>query len=187
MWQPAPMRFLPAQVELNNRIRAILMNHNRWVRVLIGRILYNINSNAQSVVQERLNTISNELTSLFTQYYGAETAKRVQELYTRYTQAVAALAHEYQENDMEGATEQRAILYGVADDIAHLAVNINRFWDFAIMQTILRELVNTTEDQITSIMTGNFIEDADQYDSFMDQAARLADEMTYGMLKQFQL
>ena len=187
MWQPAPMRFLPAQVELNNRIRSILMNHNRWIRVLIGRILFNINSGAQDIVQQRLGTISVGLTDLFVQYYGKETAQRIQELYSRYTQAVASMAHGYAVNDTQGATEQRDLLYGVADDLAHLAANINRFWDFATMQTILRELVNTTEDQIISIMTGNFIEDADKYDSFMDQAARLADEMTYGMLKQFQM
>ena len=187
MWQSVPMRFLPAQVELNNRIRSILMNHNRWIRSLITRIVFNIDSNAQAIVQQRLDKISNDFEELFAQYYGEETAKRIQELYIRYTQAVAAMAHEYRENDAQGATEQRNILYGTADDISHLASSINRFWDFAIMQSILRELVNTTEDQIISIIGSNFIEDADKYDSFMDQAARLADEMTYGMLKQFHM
>lgn len=187
MWQPATMRFLPAQVELNNRIRTLLMNHNRWTRVLIGRILFNINSGAQDIVQQRLSTISGGLNDLFAQYYGKETAQRIQDLYNRYTQAVAAMAHAYRVSDTQGAAEQRILLYSTSDDLAHFAANINRFWDFAIMQTIIRELVNSTEDQIISMMTGNFIEDADQYDNFMDQAARLADELTYGMLRQFEL
>lgn len=187
MWQPVSMRILPAQVELNNKIRKLLMKTNRWTRVMISRILYNINSDSQAIVQQRFNTISKELADLFTQYYGKETASQIQELFARYIQAVAAMAHDYRENDPQAATEQRAILYTVADDIAHKASSINRYWDFAIVQTILRELSNTIEDQMISMMTGDFAHDADKYDSFMDQAERLADELTYGMLKQFQM
>ena len=38
MWQPNLTRYLPAQVELSNTIRRIVMDHNRWVRTLISRI-----------------------------------------------------------------------------------------------------------------------------------------------------
>ena len=188
MWQPNPIRYLPAQVELANTIRRILIDHTRWVRALIGRIIFNIGGQVgRKAVEERLEQISSRLADLFADYYGEEFGKRVQETYHDYTNHAELMIEAYRDNNLNAAAEHRRILYGIADEFAQLAAGINRYWDFATMQIIIRDLVNTTEEQISSIISADFEQDADAYDNFTDQSYRLADGLTYGILRQFQV
>lgn len=188
MWQPNPIRYLPAQVELSNTIRRILIDHTRWVRTLVSRIIFHIGGQAgRKAVEERLEQISGRLADLFAEYYGEEFGNKVQETYHNYINHVTQMIEAYRDNNLVSAAEHRRILYGIADEFAQLATHINRYWDFATMQIVIRDLVNTTEAQILSIISADFEQDAEAYDNFMDQAYRLADELTYGILRQFQV
>lgn len=188
MWQPNLTRYLPAQVELSNTIRRIVMDHNRWVRTLISRIIFNIGGQSgRKAAEDRLEQISGKFADFFAEYYGEDFGKKVQENYRSYIQHIELMIEAYRDNNPDAAAEQRSILYGIADEFANLASHINRYWDFATMQIIIRELVNTTEEQILSIVYGDYMQDAEKYDNFMDQAYRLADELTYGILRQFQV
>ena len=188
MWRPNPIRYLPAQVELSNTIRKILMDHSRWVRTLVARTIFNIGGQAgRDAAEERLEQISSRLAVLFADYYGEDFGKEVQDTYRNYITHIGLMIEAYRDNNMDVVAQQRNILYGIADEFANLASHINRYWDFATMQILIRELVNTTEEQIKSIIHGDYMQDAQAYDNFMDQAYRLADELTYGMLEQFQV
>lgn len=186
--QPFTGKFLPGQVELSNTIRELWVDNNRWIRALISRILFNIGGQeGREAVEIRLAQIGNDFGNLFAQYYGEEVGQNVRANYLRYIDALGLLIEAYRDNDLAAATAQRQILYEIADELARELSRINRYWDMPTLQILLYEMINDTENQIISILAGDYVKDIEQYDSFMEQAYRISDEVTYGMLRQFQL
>lgn len=183
MGQPPVIRFLPGQVELSNTIRKLWVDNNRWIRALIISIVFNLRN--REAIEVRLEKIADAFAGLFTQYYGQNIGDRVRENYLRYIQNLEMMIEAYRDNNLEGVAQQRQVIYGIADELAQEYSQINRYWDMATMQILLHELLDATESQIMSITSGDFAKDIEECDRFMEQAYRLADELTYGMLRQF--
>ena len=185
--QPFTGKRLPGQVELSNMIRRLWVDNNRCVRTLISRILFDIGGQeGKEAVEIRLAQIASDFGNLFAQYYGEEVGHDIRVNYLRYIDALESLIEAYRDNDLAAATMYRRILYGIADELAREYSQINKYWDMPTLQILLYELINDTEDQIISILAGDYVKDIEEYDAFMEQAYRIADELTYGMLKQFQ-
>lgn len=185
--QPFTGKFLPGQVELSNTIRRLWVDNNRWIRTLISRILFNIGGReGRESVEIRLAQIASDFGNLFAQYYGEEVGHNIRVNYLRYIDALELLIEAYRDNDLAAATTQRQILYGIADELAREYSKINKYWDMPTLQILLYELINDTENQIISILAGDYVKDIEEYDAFMEQAYRISDELTYGMLRQFQ-
>lgn len=183
MGQPPVGRLLPSQVELSNTIRRLWVDSNRWIRAFIISIIFNLGN--REAIEARLGQIADAFAGLFTQYYSQQVGDRVRENYLRYVQNLELMTEAYRDNNLEAVAEQRKVLYGIADELAQEYSRINRYWDMATMQILLHELVDATERQIMSITAGDFVSDIEANDKFMEQAYRLADELTYGMLRQF--
>ncbi len=185
MWQTGRTQYLLNQVALSNSIRRLWVNNNQWIRALIFSILYGIGD--QQAIEERLRQNAEEFATLFAQFYGQETANRIRENYVRYVQALTRMIEAYRDNDISTIATQREVLYQVADELAQIYSEINRYWDRATLQILIYELVNFTENQIMRTVGGDFAQSIQEYDEFMEQGYRLSDELTSGILRQFQV
>lgn len=185
MWQTGKTQYLLNQVALSNSVRRLWVNHNIWLRALMFSIIYGIGD--REAVEERLRQNADEFTTLFAQFYGQDTGNRIRENYLRHVQNVARLIEAYRDNDVSAITDARTDLYQTGDALAQIYSEINRFWDRATLQAYIDELINLTENQIARIVNGDFSQSIQEYDQFMEQGYRLSDELTFGMLKQFQV
>ena len=185
MWQTGRTQYLLNQVALSNSIRRLWVNNNQWIRALIFSILYGIGD--QQAIEERLRQNAEEFATLFAQFYGQDSANRVRENYVRYVQALARTIEAYRDNDVSVIATQREVLNQIADELAQLYSDINRYLDRATVQAFLYELVDLTESQIMRILGGDFAQSIQEYDEFMEQSYRISDELTAGILRQFQV
>lgn len=185
MWQTARTQYLLNQVALSNSIRRIMVSNNQWIRALIFSILYGRVD--QQAIEQRLVQNANELGMLFAQFYGQETGNRVRDNYLTYLQNLGKMIEAYRDNDLSAVATQRKRLNQNANSFAQLLSGINRYWDLAALEALIAELVNLAESQILRIMSGEFTQSIQEYDEFMNQAYRLSDELTTGMLRQFQV
>ncbi len=185
MWQTSRTQYLLNQVALSNSIRRLWVDNNQWVRALIYSIIYGIGD--QQAIEERLRQNGEEFATLFSQFYGQEVGNRIRNNYVRYVQALVRMIEAYRDNDVSTIATQREVLNQIAAELAQLYSEINRYWDLATLQTLIYELVDLTENQIMRTVSGDFSRSIQEYDEFMEQAYRVSDELTYGILRQFQV
>lgn len=175
---------LPSDVELSNTIRRRWMDLAVWLRSFIYSKMLNLNN--QQAVRNRLNKISDEADLFYTQYYGPDIGFSVKSIYQNYFDHVQEMIESFKGNTV--STEQHLqSMYKTADDLAELLSKVNRYWDKETVRTLLYVLVDKTERQIEDIVKGRYDDEVASYDEYIDQTYRIADEFTYGMLKQFRI
>ncbi len=185
IWPTGTNQYLLNQVALSNSIRRIWVNNNQWIRALIYSILFQLGD--QDAIEARLEQNAGDLAALFAQFYGQGVGNRIRQNYLIYIHALTALIEAYRNNDSSAIADQRQTLYEVSDQFAQILSEINRYWDRATLQAVIYELVNFTETQILRILAGDYAQSIQEYDEFMDQAYHFSDDLTFGILKQFQV
>ncbi len=180
-----PERFLPMQVELSNSIRRSWMDLARYLRSLI--LSYTLNLGNQAAIEERLKGIATGAQTQFSQFYGPQVGDRIKQIYLDYFHSVHELIKAYLANNQEDIRLYRELMYGNADEVSQLLASVNRYWDRATLQAMLYVLVNDTEKQIANLVSGNYVQDVESYDEYVDEIYRISDELTYGLFQQFRI
>jgi len=161
------------------------MDITQWLKSLIYSEILNLGN--LEAIKKRLTQTSDEADLFYTLYYGPEVGYSVKLIYQSYYDHVQAMVDAYKENDMTLINQQRNLLYKDADELAKLLSRINRYWDEATLQALLYVFVEYTEKQIENIVKGNYEDEITSYDQYVDQAFTIADELTYGMIRQFKI
>jgi hypothetical protein len=104
-----------------------------------------------------------------------------------YFENVLGMIEAFQNNDLEDVEQHRAALYRGADELSELFARLNRYWDYSTLQALQYVLVDDTVKQIQTLVSGDYENDILAYDEFINQAYAIADVLTYGILKQFQI
>ncbi len=173
------------QIAVSNNIRRLWVDNAQWIRSLIYSVFYNIGD--QDAILARLNKTADEFGTLFAQYYGEETGRKVRDQYKDYVREVAEMIRAYREGNEPLISDEREALYTTADQLAALFARVNRFWDEPTMQMLLYTLANATENEIQSVASGDYLREIEVHDQFMEESYHLSDETTLGILRQFRL
>ena len=185
MLQPPARGILPSDVELSNTIRRGWINTARWLRNFILSSVLGLGN--RDIIVQRLYQTADEAADLYAQYYGQNVADSIRTIYQDYFRNVGAMIEAYQSGDMAAAEQIRRYLYETADKLAADLSRANRYWDYPTLQTLLYVLVNNTEDQLIGIVTGNYEQEVDAYDRYIDQVYNISDELTRGIIRQFRV
>ena len=178
-------RFLPNQIELSNYLRSNWVDTTRWLRSLI--MSRTMNFGDREAIEKRLRRTADETAAFYSQYYGPEVGNRARDIYLGYFQHVEDMIEAYMNSDVSTITKIQQAMYNDASEIATLLSRANRYWDEPTLETLYDAIVNATENQIASLAAGDYEKNVEAYDEYLDQAYRIADETTYGILKQFQI
>ena len=184
-FQPPKQRYLPNQVEISNAIRSLYVDTARWLQNMIVSEVLNLPN--KDFVKERLDQVAYDASVLFTRYYGQEAANKMRQLYLAYFENVHDMIESYQNNDIADIEQHRAALYQIADEIAALLSRLNRYWDYETLRALSYVLVDDTTTQIQTLVSGDYPNDIRAYDEYVNQVYRISDELTYGILRQFQI
>ena len=136
-------------------------------------------------IMDHLVNIAEEYRRLLGQYYEEDVVEDLRDNYLRYIRNLEIFIEAYKDNDIVLIEKQREILYGIGDELARVLSRINIYWDRSVLQTMIFQIINSTEQQIIDIIAGDYVKGIEDYDIFMKQVYRLSDELTYGILRQF--
>lgn len=136
MTQPPIQGFLPYDVELSNTIRKNWINVARLLRNSILSSVVGLGSREISI--QRLSQTADESGRFYAQYYGEEVENAVRTNYLNYFQNVQSLIEAYLAGNMDAAEQIQAQMYANADELAAQLSTLNRYWDFATLQALIR-------------------------------------------------
>ena len=186
MEQPIVERFLPPQVQLSNTIRKIWVDMNRLIRGYIVSVVFNVGGQAsKDAINAALERVSQELRSLIIQYYSDDIGNQVQTDFYNFIYHLEQMIEAYSVKDEKAVTQHRNSLYFFANIYAQSYAVINNYLNRATIKALFYELINSVENQIISALDQDFVRDIEEYEAFMNIAYRLADEFTFGFLRQF--
>ena len=183
MIPPTSVHSLPAPVEISNIIREFWSDTNRWIVAYIGSVLFGTPD--REAIKKRLLSSAVDYSSLLGMYYGEDVVGRLSANYLRYIRNLETLIEAYRDNNPALIEQQRNILYGIGDELVSVFSGINIYWDRAILQAMIYQIINSTEQQIVDIISGDYEQWIEDNDLFMRQIYQLSDEITYGILRQF--
>ncbi len=185
MFEGSASGYLMDMTSLSNAMRRIWVDYATWTTALINAILFGAGD--QIAIRDRIHNSTEELVSLFSQFYGTETSAKMRPLLIDYGDHLARLIKAYDRKDTVAISDLRKDMYALADEFSRLLSQINPNWDRATLQVMLYEIINSTEDEISRTVAREYEKSIAAYDALLDQIYRFADELTYGLQRQFRL
>lgn len=178
-------QYLLNQVALSNAIRRLWVDNNQWTRALIQSVLYEQGN--QDELLDRIRENADDFSTLFGQFYGEDAGRQVEKYINNDLDGTLRLITAYKADDAQAIRSAREYLYANMSDFSRYLARINRYLDMATLEVMLYELINLAEYEIILIRDREFAKSIDQHDELMNQGYKLADELSYGILKQFQV
>lgn len=178
-------QYLLNQVALSNATRRLWVDNNQWTRALIQSILYDQGN--QEELLDRIRENAEDFATLFGQFYGEESGRQIGKYISNDLDGMLRLIEAYKADDTQAIRSAREYLYSNASELSRYLARINRYLDMATLEVMLHERLNLAEYEIILLRDQEFAQSIDQHDELMTQGYKLADELSYGILKQFQV
>ena len=173
------------QTALSNAVRKTWVDYVSWTTALTYAILFGTAD--KEIIEDRLKRNAGDYATIFEQYYGVEAGDRMRAIFLQVQEAMTDLIEAHMERDLTKITNSRQQIYALGDEIGKQMAQLNPNWDRTQIQIGMYELTNAFEDQIVHIMAQDYDESVDAYDDLLNQAYRISDDLTYGLIRQFQL
>lgn len=170
-------------MQLSDTIRRLWMEHVLWTRFFIVSTAFNLPD--LEVVTERLLQNPVDFARILKPFYGEKTAMQFERLFTDHLLIAAALVNAAKVGNSAQVEIERAKWYQNAQDIAEFLSRINRFWSKAQWTDLLFDHLRMTENEAVFILTGQYEKSIKEYDRIQAEALDMADVMTSGIIRQF--
>jgi len=173
------------QLELSNTFRRLWNEHVLWTRFFIVSTAFDLPD--LPLVTQRLLQNPGDFAKVLSQFYRKSEVEEFTRLFTDHLLIAAALVNAAKAGDSEEVQKQRKLWYQNAVDIAKLLSSINPFWKKRIWKNMLFDHLEMTEDEAVFILTGEYERGIKVYQDIQNQALRMADFMTCGIIRQFMI
>lgn len=180
-----------APEELKDAMQLLWLQQIMWTRSLMVSIISALPD--LEVISNRLFESPRDFSDLFAIYYGNEIASQLESLLRKHLTLTVNLINNYrmsfylhqpiENNSMIKQIEES--WYNNAKQISSFLSSINPNWDEAQLQTILRDHLDMTKDEIIKHLYGQYAADVYQYDFIEYHILMLADILSNGIIKQF--
>lgn len=177
--------FTPRQMALMTQLQTLWEQHVYWTRFFIistAAVLGDLND-----VTQRLLRNPGDFAEALTPFYGASGAKQFEDLLTQHLLIGADLVNAAKAGDTAKADDARDRWYDNADDIAAFLASINPNWTTDAWQMLLYDHLDMTEREALLRLSGRYAEDIQMFDRIEEEALRMADYMSQGILRQFRV
>jgi len=172
-----------AEADLNNLLRMLWEQHVFWTRQTIQSMIFNLPD--VDVVTNRLLRNPEDFGSVLKPLYGAEATSIFVNLFKSHLVIAGELVKAAKEGDTKAAADAEKRWYSNADEIAAFLGSINPFWSEDDWKKMLYEHLALTKTEAVNILNKNYAESISTFDEIEKQALKMADTMTYGIVKQF--
>jgi hypothetical protein len=173
------------ELQLRNDMRKLWEDHITWTRLAI--ISLTTNAPDTSATVGRLLQNQEDIGDAIKPYYGNAAGEELSALLRQHILIAADLIAAAKAGDAAGVATHQARWRANADDIAAFLNAANpRSWKFREMQSMLYEHLELTTTEVVSRLQGNWDADVAAYDAIHVQALEMADELSTGIVKQFE-
>ncbi len=173
------------QLQLSNTFRRLWSEHVLWTRLFILSTAFSLPD--LQFVTDRLLENPDDFAKVLKPYYGDHTAMQFKELLTDHLTIAAQLLNAAKAGDTVEADKQRRIWYENAEDISRFLASINPFWSEREWEDLFFEHLRMTENEAGFILNGQYSNGIKKYDDIQEEALRMADIMTCGIIRQFRV
>jgi hypothetical protein len=171
------------EADLTNSLRMLWEQHIAWTRMTIISIIAGLPD--VNLVTERLLRNPIDFEKALKPFYGDRIASKFRDLFRSHLVIAAELVKAAKAGNKEAAANAEKRWYANADEIAAFLASINPYWSQEDWKTMLHEHLALTKSEAVNILTGNYSEGIKLYDEIEEQALKMADVMTKGIVKQF--
>jgi phage terminase Nu1 subunit (DNA packaging protein) len=173
------------QVNLISILRKLWEQHVMWTRSFIISTAANLKDLDQ--VTKRLLRNPTDFANQLSKYYGNKKASDFEELLREHLLIAADLVNAAKAGRNNIVEEKRRKWYENADKIAAFLSSINPYWNEQQWKTMLHKHLEMTEREAVERLKGQFASDIMEYGNIEDQALMMADYMSQGIIRQFNI
>jgi hypothetical protein len=181
---PNPYKKINKNVlNLNNEIRKLWKEHSIWTKLLIMSIA-NGSPDVQ-LVSQRLLKNPDDFGKLFMTLYGPTVAEKFKELLSQHLLIAADLVNAAKKKDTTSVNLIEKKWFKNADDIADFLSRINPYWNREDIRKMFYEHLNLVKSEAVALLSNKYEDSISIFDKIEDQALKMADIFTEGILRQF--
>jgi hypothetical protein len=173
----------PAQVALNQQLRALWEQHIFWTRLTVNSIAGRLPDEAPTTA--RLLENAADFGRVFAAYYGPVVAGRFAELLRGHLTIAAELVAALRDGRTEAARDAERRWYRNAEDIAAFLARINPFWSRVWWRSMLFEHLRLLTEEVSTRIAGDYERNVATNRRVEQQALEMADAMSAGIVRQF--
>ena len=168
---------------LRSNMREAWEQHVYWTRMLLISIAERLKDLPD--VTARLMQNPKDLATLFALYYGADTAKTIEQLLTEHLQIGADLITALRDRKTDEAARLKNQWYINADKMAHAFSAINPYYRYDELRNMLHRHLELTTQEVAMRLAGNYSADIQAFEQVEREALLMADYFTTGIMQQF--
>lgn len=171
------------EFEIANKFRSLWKQHVEWTRMFIIVTVADLPDLVHTTNRLLRNPIdfANELSK----YYGKEKSDVFKKLFTEHLLMSAQLVASVKSGNIKSADEDRRKWYHNADCIAKFLSDINPCFNEHEWRAMMYDHLYMTENEVICRLKGQYEAEIEEYDIIEEQALRMAEMMSEGIIKQF--
>ena len=172
------------ELQLRNDMRKLWEDHITWTRLAIIS-LTTASPDTQATVGRLLQN-QDDIGDAIKPFYGDAAGEELSRLLREHILIAADLIAAAQSGDSAAVATHQARWRANADEIAAFLNAANpRSWKLREMKSMLYEHLDLTTSEVVARLTGDWDADVAAYDAIHLQALEMADELSTGIVKQF--
>jgi hypothetical protein len=173
------------ELTLRQDMRKLWEDHITWTRLAI--ISLTTDSPDTQATVGRLLRNQDDIGDAIKPFYGNAAGEELSRLLREHILIAADLIAAAKAGDAAGVATHQARWRANADEIAAFLNDANpRSWKFREMRSMLYEHLDLTTTEVVARLQGNWDADVAAYDAIHLQALEMADELSTGIVKQFE-
>jgi hypothetical protein len=173
------------ELTLRNDMRKLWEDHITWTRLAIISLTTDAPDTQATV--GRLLQNQDDIGDAIKPFYGDAAGEELSRLLREHILIAADLIAAARAGDATGVATHQARWRANADEIAAFLNAANpRSWKFREMQSMLYEHLDLTTTEVVARVQGNWDADVAAYDAIHLQVLEMADELSTGIVKQFE-
>lgn len=178
-------KFTRTQVDLMNKFRLLWEQHDVWTRATIVSLVFALPN--VDPVTARLLRNPEDFEQVLQPFYGRRLAAGFRELLREHLVLAADIVVATKAGDENAAAEAKRLWYINAEEIAEFLGRINPFWSRREWRRLLFHHLDLVFDEAAFMLGGQFQASVDVYDEIELQSLVMADTMSRGIIRQFNL
>jgi hypothetical protein len=172
------------ELNFRNDMRKLWEDHITWTRQFIVSSLAGLPD--AGFAADRLLQNQTDIGNAIKPFYGEAAGDALTALLRDHILIAAEIVTAAKAGDTAALNDAVARWYANADDIAAFLNAANPvFWPLEEMQTMMREHLDLTAQELTARLTGDWAADIAAYDQIHVQALQMADMLSTGIIGQF--
>lgn len=173
------------QMNLLNVLRKLWLEHVMWTRLFVISALSELPDLENTT--KRLLRNPSDFANVLEVFYGRQKADTFRSLFEDHIKIAASVVDNAKKGNAKATDQYLKLWYDNADRIAAFLAGINPCWAEDEWRNMMHDHLRMLTDDVTARLAGEFMKDVIIFDMIEEQALTMADVMSAGIIKQFDI